>query len=151
EHDSPTLHDVAVLRDGERDARVLLDEEDRRAALGIDAPHDVEYLLDQHRREAERRLVEQHESRLCHEGAADGEHLLLASGEVSGVAGAAFTESWKVRIHGFEVGPTIPISAGVGAREQILLDRQVLEHSAALEHVKDAPPDDVRRIEPIEP
>ena len=66
------------MRDVERHERVLLHEQDRRA-LGVDVGDDLEDLLDEDRREAERRLVEEEQLRAGHERATDGEHLLLAA------------------------------------------------------------------------
>ena len=43
-----------------------------------------EDFLDHARREAKRRLIEQQQLRVRHQGAADGEHLLLAAGERAG-------------------------------------------------------------------
>ena len=44
--------------------------------------HDLEELLDDHRREAERQLVDHQQPRLRQERHAEGEHLLLAAGQV---------------------------------------------------------------------
>ena len=56
--DLAVLQHVTVRADVERDARILLDQQDRHA-VGMDAPDDREHLLDQDRREPEARLVEQ--------------------------------------------------------------------------------------------
>src|SRR6478609_596435 len=78
--DATTLQDVAVLRDRQRHGGVLLDQQDR-GALAVDVEDDVADGLDDLRREAEARLVEQQHRRLRHHRAADREHLLLAAGE----------------------------------------------------------------------
>ncbi len=46
------LHDVAGMRDRERDRGVLLDQQHRDALLRVDAGDDAEDTLDQHRRQA---------------------------------------------------------------------------------------------------
>ncbi len=48
---------------------------------------DVEDLLDDLRRQTQRRLVEQKQAGLAHERPCDGEHLLLAAGEGDRQAG----------------------------------------------------------------
>jgi hypothetical protein len=45
----------------------------------VEVLHDLEHLLDDLRREAHRRLVEQHHLRVGHQRAADRAHLLLAA------------------------------------------------------------------------
>src|SRR4029077_7351063 len=59
EYDPAVLHDVAVVGDIERHGGVLLDQEHGQAALFAQTPDDGEDLLDEPRRQAERRLVEQ--------------------------------------------------------------------------------------------
>ena len=58
----------------------------------VDVADDVEDLLDQDRRQAHRRLVQQQHARLGHQRAADGEHLLLAAGERAGHLARALLE-----------------------------------------------------------
>ena len=50
----------------------------------VQPPDQREHLLDQQRRQAERRLVEDQQPRLGHQAAADREHLLLAAGQRAG-------------------------------------------------------------------
>src|SRR5918997_7153347 len=76
--DLPRLEDVAAGGDLEGDIGVLLDEEDR-GALRVYLPNGLEDPLDEHGREAHRGLVEEKELGTAHEGAPDGEHLLLAA------------------------------------------------------------------------
>ncbi len=81
--DLPGAQHVAAVGDLERPQGVLLDDEDRAAPLA-ELDEQVEDGVDQHRREAERRLVEQHEARLAHQRPGDGELLGLAAGQVAG-------------------------------------------------------------------
>src|SRR2546428_8346627 len=83
EDDPAVLHDVAVIRDAQGHLGVLLDEQERRPPLLVDLADDVEDLAHEQRREPERRLVQQQELGQGHEGAADDEHLLLASTQVA--------------------------------------------------------------------
>src|SRR5207247_8502372 len=74
--DHPTrLEDVAALGDVQRLEGVLLDEQDRRP-LRVDLLDDREDLLDEDRRQPERRLVEEEQAGPAHERPAHGQHLL---------------------------------------------------------------------------
>ena len=59
---------------------VLLDQQDREA-LPVQLLDQGEELFDEERRKAQRRLVQHHQLRPADQGAADGEHLLLAARE----------------------------------------------------------------------
>ena len=72
--------DVGAVGDLERAVDVLLDEQDRRP-LVAQAGEELEDLVDDDRRQPERRLVEQEQPRARHQRPADREHLLLAAGE----------------------------------------------------------------------
>ena len=72
------------MRDAERHRGILLDDEDRRALL-VDRADDVEHLVDEHRRQAHRRLVHQQQLRPRHQRAADRDHLLLAARQRAGI------------------------------------------------------------------
>src|SRR3989449_11703767 len=75
--DLTLLHEKAAVGDLEGLPRVLLDQKDGRAA-SIDRLHDREELLDQHRRQTERRLVEQQQPGPAHERPAHRQHRLPA-------------------------------------------------------------------------
>src|SRR5207248_8788818 len=81
--DGAALEDVGVVRDGERLARVLLDEE-QGGSRTVDLLQEREDLRDEDGREPHRRLVEQQDARLLQQGARDGEHLLLAARHLPG-------------------------------------------------------------------
>src|SRR6185369_15712222 len=80
ERDRSRLEHVAVVGDRQRLVGVLLHQQHRRPA-GVDPADDGEDLLDEHRRQPQGRLVEEHEDRLGHEAPADRQHLLLAAAE----------------------------------------------------------------------
>src|SRR5690606_6818737 len=61
------FHDEGVVGHLERERGVLLDDEYADAVHGPDLLHDLENLLDDQRREADRRLVEQQEPRTGHD------------------------------------------------------------------------------------
>ena len=74
-----------------------------------------------------------------HERPADGEHLLLAAGEVAGDAGRAGPPSLgRSRVDPVEVPALDRPAAEVGAGDEVLLDGQVLEDVPALHAQRDA-------------
>ena len=85
------------------------------------------------RGEALGRLVEDEEAGVGHQGAADGEHLLLAAGEGAGGLGAALGEAGEERL---DAG--LRPAAGAGGGGEVFLDRQGGEAAAALGDEADA-------------
>src|SRR5207302_10106971 len=73
------LHEVRVLRDREGDVDRLLDQDDRRPAR-VDALHDLEELLNDERRETERKLVDHQQLGIGDQGMCERQHQLLAYG-----------------------------------------------------------------------
>ena len=65
---------------------------------------DVEDLLDEDRRQAHRRLVEEEDLGLGHQRAADREHLLLAARQRPGLLRLAFLEAREQAVDPLEVG-----------------------------------------------
>src|SRR5918998_3293401 len=92
--DGAGLQDVAAGGDLEGDVRVLLDEEDG-GALGVDLFDDAEDALDEDGSQAHRGLVEEQELGAAHQGAPDGEHLLLAPAHRSGLLLDALLQAGK--------------------------------------------------------
>ena len=80
---SPFSMKYASSASVERDVHRLLDEDDR-GALVADAAHDLEELLDDHRRQAERQLVDQQQLGPRQERHGQRQHLLLAARQVGG-------------------------------------------------------------------
>ncbi len=104
-------------------------------------------LLDDLRREAERRLVEQQELGRGHQRAADGEHLLLAAGEVAGRRPAALGEHREEVEHAVRALLHLGLRAArEGARPEVLVDRELGEDAPALHDLGDAAPDDGGRV-----
>ena len=66
-------------------------------------PDQREQLLDQQRRQTERRLVEDQQPRLGHQSASDGEHLLLAAGQRAGALALPLGEPRENREHALAV------------------------------------------------
>ncbi len=139
--DAADLEHVGAARGGERDAGVLLDDEDGEALGGVQAAEDGEDLADDERRQAERGLVEQQQPRPGEQGAAEREQLLLAAGEGARLLVAPVGELREELVDAGEVaGERVP--ARVAAEPQVLLDGQLDEGSAALGDVRDPEPRD---------
>ena len=117
------------------------------AALAINAHDDFENFLRQFRRKSEAGFVEQHHFRLAHDGAADGEHLLLTAGEQPGVLLGALFQNRKITIHFFHVAlHAVAILARVGPHDEIVMHGQQRKNFAAFGHVADTAPHDVGRV-----
>ena len=93
---APGREDVAAVGDRQRDVRVLLDDEHRDTRV-VHLLDDLEAALDEHRREAHRRLVHQQQLRLRHQRAAHRDHLLLAARQRAGELGAPLVEEREQR------------------------------------------------------
>src|SRR5690606_23108374 len=100
-------------------------------------------LLDELRCEAHGGLVEQHHAWPAHERPADGRHLLLAARDIAGKALAALLETRKITVDQLEVlaDRSAAVTARVGTRQQVFLDRQVAEAVAAFHDVDESAPD----------
>ena len=86
-------------------------------------------LLDDQRRQAFQRLVEKQKTRIEHQRAADGEHLLLAAGELRAEIAATLAQTREQLEHARR-GPR----PGPGYRGEIFLDRERLPDVALLRH-----------------
>ena len=143
EPDLAVRHQVGAV--GERDGALgaLLDQQHRDAALA-DLGERREDDVDDLRREAERRLVEQQDIGPGDERARDRELLLLAAGERTRPAPRELLDDRELRVDRLDV------LAGARARAppreaepQVLLDRQLGEDAPPLGHERDARARDV--------
>ena len=83
-----------MVRDGERRAGVLLDQQDR-AALRRKRLDHAENLGHDQRRQTEARLVQHQQAGLGHQRPAHGEHLPLTAAQCPGVLRPAFMQAGK--------------------------------------------------------
>ena len=142
ERDLADLQHDGALGDGERHRRVLLDQHDRDA-LAVDLADHLGELLDDPRRQAERRLVEQQHARRGHQRAADREHLLLAAGQQRGALGPALAQDREQLV---DARPrSVLVARRESARAQVLLDREGPEHAPALGNLHEPRARDVGR------
>ena len=107
---------------------------------------DVEILLHQPRRQAERRLVDQQQFRRAHQAAPDRHHRLLAARHGAGKLRAALRQARK---NAEDVGHARlrdrVRSLLIGADAQILLDGKLGKHLAAFGNAGDAGRDNLVR------
>src|SRR5918997_3018056 len=86
-HHAPILHEVEAVGHPAGEAEVLLHEQNGQAAL-LQLGQDVADPLDDHGSQALRRLVEEDETGARAQHPGDGQHLLLAAGELGALARA---------------------------------------------------------------
>ena len=114
---------------------VLLDDEDRQAVLR-EPPERLDEHLDDRRRQPLRRLVHDQQPRVGQQRPADGEHLLLAAGELRPARRPALRQAREQLVD--RVGRPAVLAAAPGRHAQVLVDRERLEQPPALGHVADA-------------
>ena len=104
------------------------------------------HLLDDDGGEALRRLVEQHRARIAHQGAGDGQHLLLAAGHLASAAGRASRRgSERSRTAALGVHGRAPAARRLAADLEILGDGQIGEDAPLLRHVAETEAGDAVR------
>src|SRR5665648_460545 len=131
-----------VVGDGEDVLHVLFDDQDR-GARADEEYHGLVDALDDHGRETERDFVEQQDLRVGHQGAPDGQGLLLAAGEARRLALDQGLEEREELHH--RVGVPVALATAVGADLQVLENGEAGEDAAALGHERDAHADAVVR------
>ena len=138
---SPFSMKYARGRRRERDVHRLLDEDDR-AALRVDLAHDVEQLLDDRRRQAERQLVDDQQLRLGDERHAERELLLLAAGQVAGQLVPALAQPREAVEHLARCGASTSVGSSLANSQvpglEVLGDGEGREDGLAARHLHDA-------------
>ena len=121
-------------RDG---ADVLVDQQDRLAGRAQFCETAPDLVADQ-RRQAFGRFVEDQQARICHQRAADRQHLLLAAGKQIRHAARAFGEPRKQRPDPFE-RPWFGGAAAIGrGGDEIFARREIGKNLAPFRHQADA-------------
>jgi hypothetical protein len=128
--------------------------------LGVEPVQELDELLDDLRREAERELVDRERPRLGHQRATDRDHLLLAARGPSCRPVSQLVELGEQGVHALETLARLGAAAEVAdrrgrdlgteraaecAEEQIRLDRQAGEHLPALRNLCEPTPHHVVR------
>src|SRR3954462_776111 len=135
-------HAAALERDGavgkrQRQIEVMVDDDDRD--LVAELIEALEELLDDGRREALERLVEEEHAHVAGERAGDRHHLLLAAGEEIGGGVEALGETREVGEDALEVPAHAMAGLALEAAElEVLRHRHAGEQPAALRDVADA-------------
>src|SRR5712691_6499922 len=140
-HDLSVLHDVIAIRDGRGEVKILLDQQNGEA-LRLERPDGLADLLDDDRRQALGRLVEQQQPRAGAQDAGDRQHLLLAAGELGALAAQALLEIGEQpedRLDGE------PARLDLRRQQQVLLDVEAGENPALLRAEGDAAAGDLVR------
>src|SRR4029450_5425384 len=133
----PHLEDVSTARGAQRELRVLLDDEDGETLLLVQVAENPEDLPHDDRREPERRLVEEEETRPRHQRSGNREHLLLPAGERSGLLSAATLDPGEVAAHALvDLGE--PAAVEIGAEAKVLVNRELPEDAAAFGDVRNS-------------
>src|SRR5699024_9265870 len=102
--------------------------------LIVNALDAIESLVDVGRRQAGRRLVQQQQLRLQHQGTAHGHHLPLAAGHGAGRLSATFGQAREQGIDTLHVRLQIALE-GIAANFQVFLDAERRENVFFLRHV----------------
>src|SRR5580765_2980382 len=147
ELDAALVHDVEAVRQCQGNLEGLLDEQDRRAGL-VDPAQDLGEMLDEHRGEALRRLVDEHELRAGDEPARDGEHLLLSAREETALLGRALAQPREHLEDLLDARRPIARPRRHHAEAEILDHGQVRQHAALFRYPGDAPADDLVGLPP---
>ncbi len=110
-----------------KDRSIFCSTRDDRHPAFSELQHDLEDLVDDDRREAERGFVEEQKLRAAHQRAADGHHLLLAARQPARRLVTPLAEDREQAVYLVaQLGEALA-AAGDVAGDQVLLDRE-LEH-----------------------
>src|SRR5215218_5027848 len=134
--DAALLDDHVPVGEARQGVDVLVDDDDR-LALALEALQAGPDLGPDERRQALRRLVEDEELRVRHQGPADGEHLLLAAGELRAEMMIALLQPREQLVDALE-RPARRAGAGGCGRDEVLVHGERREHLPALGHEADA-------------
>ena len=133
--DAAAVEDEDLLRDLQRELGRLLHQDDAQRLLGDQALHSREERVGDDGGQPLERLVEQEQRGIAHEGATDGEHLLLTAGEGHAHLATARSQAREELVDSLERP-----AAGSRGDPEIFLERERGEDVARLGHVADAEP-----------
>src|SRR6266850_2670865 len=131
--DAAAVEDQRVVRDAERYLGVLLDENQRQGIFSDQSIERFEEGFNDDWGEAFERLVHQHERGVTHQRAADGEHLLLAAGDLVSLVGAPLGQAREEVVDALERPAT-----RTGGDAEIFLYAERRKDLALLRHEADA-------------
>ena len=127
---------------------VLLRQKERHTLVFVHRFHDLENLLNKLRRQPHRRLVQQNCLGSGHQRPANRRHLLLAARCIARLTFTAFFQTRKIIVHQLKIllDRRAPVSTGVGAGQQVLLDCKMFKTMASFHHLNNTCFDCVCRI-----
>src|SRR5690606_6795308 len=140
--DAPSDHDVAPMREAQSVERVLFDEKNGDMLLLVDLAHHIVDLPHHQRRQPERGLVQEQETRAAHQGTADCQHLLLTARQGAATLRLTLPEPWEELEDAAQIVLEMLLGRDQGAELEILDHRHVREDAASLRRLGDASPDD---------
>ena len=147
--DFACLHDIGAVGDLESGDGVLFHQQHGEAQVLHFQDFGKDF-LDQQRRQAHGRLVQQQQTGAAHQGAGEGQHLLLAAGERAAQLLQALAQAREAAQHDIHLQDAVWVV--VAADEQVLAHGHVGEDHFALGHkhgrVADAPPGGLASREP---
>src|SRR3954451_6369443 len=132
---APPDHDELSVRERGRHREVLLDDQHREALVGKPAER-LDQHLDDRGRQPLRRLVHDEQPRVCQQRPPDGEHLLLATGQLRAAVAAPLGQAREEVVD--RVGGPAAVAAARRGHAQVLVDSQRLKQPPALRNVRDA-------------
>ena len=125
---------IAIVGGLESRSRILFHQQDRNAEAAKGRDRVEDFAHDQ-RRETEARLVQQQQTRLCHQRAPERQHLPFAAGQRAGELPAALAQPRKAVEDFVKVALDLGIGAArIGAEDQIVFDGHVVEQFASFRH-----------------
>ena len=131
--DPAVHHDRDLLGDGRCDRNILLDEQDRDLVFLRQGGQQLLHLVDDHRGEPFGRFVEHQQFRVLEQSPGDGEHLLLAAGELATAVAAALGQAGKGLVDPVDR----PGAAAGPGQPQMLVNGKRRPEPAALGRVTD--------------
>src|SRR5262245_7170114 len=95
QHHAAVFQHVAMIGDGKRDGRILLDDDNSDAELAADADQALHQIFDHHRSKPQRKLVDQQQLGMANQRAPQREHLPLTTRQEPADAGLQFAKHRK--------------------------------------------------------
>ena len=150
EHAPADLQYGCEIGDLERELDRLLGKQDRQP-FAVQPGKGLVHRFDDRGRKAERRLVQHQELWIAHQGAADRQHLPLASGHGAGALAAPFLQPRKDFIDALQQGGrALPVAQRRGAEQQIVLDALLHEQPPAFRRQREPFSHDRKRAVPCD-
>ncbi len=143
--DAAVIHHRDRVAERARDPEILLDQQDG-GAPALQLLERLDQHVDDRRREALGRLVDQHELARLDQGARDRQHLLLTARERARRQQPEFLERREQPEDPAE--PRVVERAIARGQHHVLLDREAAEHAHRFGHVGDAEPGHVGGRQP---